>query len=71
MTRMGMGRVSIPPVLVVRGKTVDHDGYGEGEDENSQKSAEPPGQLAGKGGRVELVAHSGQGHHGVPKVQYR
>ena len=26
-----MDRVSIPPVLVVRGEAVDHNGYGEGE----------------------------------------
>ena len=31
LTTIGMGRVRIPPVLVVRGEAVDHNGYEEGE----------------------------------------
>ncbi len=54
------------PVLVVGGEAVDYNGDGEGEDEDPQEGAQSSRQLPREGGGVELIAHSSQGHHGVP-----
>ena len=53
-------------VCLCRGPPIDHDGYGEGEDEDSREGAEAAHQLAKHGLGVEVVAHGGEGHQTPP-----
>lgn len=49
------------------GLPVDDDGKWEGQDEDAEQSTQTTHQLAGGGLRLQLVAHRGEGHQGVPE----
>ncbi len=55
------------PVLVVGREGVDHDGYGQGEDEDAGEGREAADQLAQEGLGAEVVAHRGDGHQPPPE----
>ena len=46
---------------------IDHNGDGQGEDEDAGERAEATDQLPQQGLGVELVAHRGDGHQAPPE----
>ena len=56
----------VTPILVVGGEAVDHDGYGQGEDEDPGQGAASPDDLAQQSLRVKVITNCGQGHQSPP-----
>ena len=52
----------VTPILVVGGEAVDHDGYGQGEDEDPGQGTAAADDLSKQGLRVEVITNCGQGH---------
>ena len=54
------------PILVVGGEAVDHNGYGQSEDEHPGQCAAASDDLPQQGLGVEVIAHRGQCHQAPP-----
>ena len=54
------------PVLIVGCEAIDHDGYGQGEDEDTGEGAAAPNDLPQQGLRIEVITNCRQGHQSPP-----
>ena len=60
----------VPPesVLVASGKAGDHNGNGQGEDEDPSDSAQTTDELAHESRGIHVVSHRGEGHEPPPEA---